>query len=358
MEQSSKLFDNIVQIIEDIGVAISEIIDWAIATSDQALELLAAATLRVGNSISYILSYLEHDFLEGIRSIVKGAIDAGYAVADLIVWSVGRTFQAIKEVTSAVLDLGVTLTELFADSLLHPSSFIENLMKALREIGKTTKDILDAAFVQPAEDAVHKVVEALYAIGTAVKEILDGALEISVGAVFTVTSIILELTGEFRPMSEQEIREARTVFRDALPYSQIHISIGSWLADLTSWFLEHPNGLGTQRIVHFPEGTVLDIGTSHEQGNYDWLMHELTHVWQGENEGPFYQAEALTSEYDYAEPNKTKEQTLFDAKQAGKHFTDFNPEQQADIVMDYYIRLDTPDSVDAWEPFIEEVRAA
>jgi hypothetical protein len=38
--------------------------------------------------------------------------------------------------------------------------------------------------------------------------------------------------------------------------------------------------------------------------------------------------------------------------------SDFNPEQQADIARDYYLRRKLGSPTAAWEPFVAELRAA
>jgi hypothetical protein len=193
-----------------------------------------------------------------------------------------------------------------------------------------------------------------------VLEMLNGAAQIGAGAVFLVVGVLLELTGTFRGMTEDEKREARLCFGESLPYDNVHISIGSWLADLSS--ANAPNAIGTMRVVHFPTGTDLHYEDDGVSGNFDWLMHELTHVWQGETTGPFYMADALISQqtegYSYQGDHASPEAALIAADQAGETFADFNPEQQGDIVKDYYRRLKQGDSVDAWEPFVSALVAA
>ena len=176
----------------------------------------------------------------------------------------------------------------------------------------------------------------------------------------------MELLGNFRNMVAKEISEAKKVFGNSLPYNEIHIHIGSWLADISSFFKKNPNAITTMRVVHFPSGVVLEEGImgGETKDNFDWLMHELTHVWQGEHVGPMYMAHALYAQatennaYDYSDAGKTKMQTLIDADAAGKHFTDYNPEQMGDIVKDYYRNLVSAADNSAWDPFINEVKAA
>ena len=136
---------------------------------------------------------------------------------------------------------------------------------------------------------------ALVELGKAGEEMLNGALEISVGALFEMVGILMELLGDFRKMTAKEISEAKKVFSNSLPYNEIHIHIGSWLADISSFFKKNPNAITTMRVVHFPSGVVLEEGTfgGETKDNFDWLMHELTHVWQGEHVGPMYMAHAL-----------------------------------------------------------------
>ena len=75
----------------------------------------------------------------------------------------------------------------------------------------------------------------------------------------------------------------------------------------------------------------------------DVFIHELVHVWQYERFGAMYIAKALLAQreegYNYGGRSR-----LAKARELGGKLTDFNFEQQADIVMDYY-RLITGRSV-------------
>jgi len=55
---------------------------------------------------------------------------------------------------------------------------------------------------------------------------------------------------------------------------------------------------------------------------------------------------------------RLRNKPLLDATSNGLGLDHFNPEQQGDIVRDYYNRLFISSDVTAWEPFIDEVRAA
>lgn len=281
---------------------------------------------------------------------------------DLLVWAARQTVAAIKEIVLGLLAYGVTLADIMADTVRNPENIIANFVQAFREAGKTVEDISRAIAEQVESEAQLLIAAAYNRLVITGQEFMDAFIQIGGGAVFTLVGLLLEIAGLFRSLTDEEETEARRAFGDSLPYNMIHVFIGSFVANIASGNTGGDTGVGTMRIVHFPDGTVLSKGTPASPGNFGWLMHELTHVWQGEYSGPVYMAEALHAQgnggYDYAEAGKTKEQTLIDAHSNGEGLDSFNPEQQGDIVRDYYDRLFRGDSVAAWEPFIDEVKAA
>lgn len=100
----------------------------------------------------------------------------------------------------------------------------------------------------------------------------------------------------------------------------------------------------------------LPTGGGHERANVDIVLHELIHVFQYERAGSRYFAEALLAQqregYDYGGPAG-----LLTARGQGKRLRNFNREQQAQIVQDYYLHLRHGWDVAAFEPYIEELRA-
>ena len=94
----------------------------------------------------------------------------------------------------------------------------------------------------------------------------------------------------------------------------------------------------------------------HERSNVAILLHELVHVYQYERAGSRYFAEALLAQheagYDYGGA-----EALQLACRHGKHLRDFNREQQAQIVQDYYMQRCHGEDTADFEPFIAELRA-
>ena len=125
---------------------------------------------------------------------------------------------------------------------------------------------------------------------------------------------------------------------------------------MSEWFRGQQAAVTTMRIIHFPPA----FDTTIFPGNRHTLVHEHGHVWQGETTGPYYMAHALYSQvtlgnaaYSYGD-----EPALVANTQAGGKLDHFNPEQQAQIMADYYLALKAGSDTSAYDPYIAEVRAA
>ncbi len=92
----------------------------------------------------------------------------------------------------------------------------------------------------------------------------------------------------------------------------------------------------------------------HTRDHLDIVLHELVHVYQYERAGSRYFAEALLAQrregYGYGGA-----EGLHLAYLHGRRLRDFNREQQAQIVQDYFVHLAEVDRT-AYEPFIGELR--
>ena len=145
-----------------------------------------------------------------------------------------------------------------------------------------------------------------------------------------------------RPLTAEERAEAAIVFGPGLSYSAIvlreHRILGAGNLART-----------LPRSVNFPPGAT----TSR---NYlPWLIHELTHCWQYQH-GVGLATTATTAllcwarirSYDYGGESGLA---------AARGLRSFNTEQQADIARDYYQAVKAGRSVDAYLPFVTELRA-
>lgn len=167
-----------------------------------------------------------------------------------------------------------------------------------------------------------------------------------------------------------EIREAESVFGSEIDYGRVwvheHARWPNTLARVGASLTRRkpPKGGNSVTIgesIYFPhplrtDAAHLDAGIF---GDMAWLVHELTHVWQYRQRGLRYAFDAVEKQvrfgaaaYDYRGAAGLQE-----AAGRNASLTDFNSEQQGDIVRDFYLRRKMKLDVAPWEPFIAELRA-
>lgn len=147
-----------------------------------------------------------------------------------------------------------------------------------------------------------------------------------------------------RGLTPAEIAMVRSVFGDSLDTSKIQLTEGGLLG-IGGYARTIPG------LVTFPDGTL----TNPPAGFDRWLIHELTHAYQyqrGHTIEDLLPA-AIVGDYDYG-----GEQGLRDALAQGKTFNQFNYEEQADIVADYYAASHRGADTSAYDPFITNMRTA
>lgn len=124
-----------------------------------------------------------------------------------------------------------------------------------------------------------------------------------------------------RELNEEEFNEARSIFKDSIPVVDVridqHARLGpkQWRFAYVSFFTINIYG---KMPIHL-------------------LIHELVHVWQYMNHGSMYIVHALFAQHSRAGYNYGGLAALQSVKNANGTLTDFNFEQQADIIRDYYL---------------------
>jgi hypothetical protein len=138
-----------------------------------------------------------------------------------------------------------------------------------------------------------------------------------------------------REMGLLEKEIAKSVFKNTVPYDQVWVSDGLGKDDReftmpTSMPATYKFNVSQDKkyVMHVGDGF---YGMSYAKGDKRTLIHELTHVWQGEHSG---------SSWDYVFSSAWS-QTLLDNAYAYDHqrlnpWDDYNPEQQAKIVEEWY----------------------
>ena len=144
-------------------------------------------------------------------------------------------------------------------------------------------------------------------------------------------------TPDDRPLTAAERAAARAVFGGAIRLDGVKLSFGG-LMSLNETARTIPDH------IYFPKGDV----------SMGWLIHELTHVWQYQEDEASADIieDALFASYDYG-----GEHYLAEAWANGHSFSHFNHEQQGDILQDYYRRVVAGGGeFKSAVPFVEQVR--
>jgi hypothetical protein len=176
-----------------------------------------------------------------------------------------------------------------------------------------------------------------------------GVFDLAGGALFGLVSLVPQVVGVLRPLTASELTTGRGVYGETIPWRRVRVFPGSYLARLASRRAGEPVAVVTMRVVHVPPQ--FDSATTRGRA---WLVHELMHVWQGEHTGPSCMARALVGQlgagYDYG-----GERALLAHAERG--LAAFNPEQQADIMRDYYRRLVSAGDLAPFQPYVRQVLA-
>lgn len=148
-----------------------------------------------------------------------------------------------------------------------------------------------------------------------------------------------------RKLTAIEEKEARSIFGNRIDYRKVHIDEASFLAWLGTK-LKRCSGMGvaTFHTINFNR----KLNTAAGSSDMKWLIHELTHVAQMEHTGSQYLVEAFHAQASAGYAYRAGEK---------KHFREYNREQQACIVADYYIARCSGSSTAAYDPYIAELRA-
>jgi hypothetical protein len=163
----------------------------------------------------------------------------------------------------------------------------------------------------------------------------------------------------WRPLQLDEIAQARKVFKGTIPYDQVVVSDGLGYDDRPFTMpTSIPMGPGYEvsggkYVIH--AGVAGYDGMATDEGFYGanslpsrkrLLIHELTHVWQGEQsnwswayviKSGWAQVGDGDAAYDYYDRKKPfLDYTHEEQRQQLKDWDEYNPEQQAQIVEDWF----------------------
>jgi hypothetical protein len=161
-------------------------------------------------------------------------------------------------------------------------------------------------------------------------------------------SFLLQMVCHVTPLTGQEIGTAAGILGPiAIRYADVRIAEGGALNLIFA--RNGGRAFTTFHTVNLPRTG------PHCRENFEILLHELVHVYQYERTGGLYVAEAIyaqnTTGYSYGSPDD-----LVQCLATGACYRNFNREQQAQMVQDYFVRCQSGQPVTGYEPFIADMR--
>jgi hypothetical protein len=285
-----------------------------------------------------------------------------------------------------LLEAGATLAQLVIDIVQHPDQAIQNLVKAARQLGQTVNQVVDA-FKQAGDEFADEFVRTMVAIGEDIKDMLLAVVEVVVGWLDTVIFQLMNLLNGFRHLTQPELDDVSLVFGTSVDFNVTYIATDSPTNRIIFGIQDYFTGNPESRA--FTTGNLINFDAADGPIERFTMVHEMTHVWQNQNVGPIYLAHALADHalmgddpsYNYGYKNDaastkiTIDKARYDGSSeqvldgptigeggrtvmdntAADHFMDFGPEQQGQIMMHYFARrvlLNNPESDYApWEKF-------
>jgi hypothetical protein len=169
-----------------------------------------------------------------------------------------------------------------------------------------------------------------------------------------IFEFIWRLLTKDRVLSEAELQAATSVLgASSIGYGDVRVADGGLL-----WLIFKFNKRRAFATFH-----TINIPGSKASSNsrLDLFVHELTHVYQFEIIGSIYIWQALRAQLSSGYRYGGWRQLAKDW-QNGKHFADYNREQQGQIAQDYYRKvvakgLSAEEAISqAYQPFINELR--
>ncbi|MDD4923640.1 MAG: hypothetical protein PHF74_02235 [Dehalococcoidales bacterium] len=154
-------------------------------------------------------------------------------------------------------------------------------------------------------------------------------------------------------LNPSELSAASSVLgANAINYDKVRVAEGRILSLIFKF--NRDRAFTLFHTVNFPKKS------GYSRTELDIVVHELVHVLQFEKIGSLYIPQALRAQmkegYDYGGWQQLEQDWV-----SGKHFRDFNREQQGQIAQDYYnivisaaLPHDNPVSL-AYQPFIDEL---
>ena len=323
-----------------------------------------------------------HDQVQGgfFGSLWSGIKKGAAAVAGAVKWTAGKAWQGIRwaagKVWKGVKAIGKWGWDVLKSGAALAWSYIVNtpgrVWRLIKHLGSGIAGVasslwhgLKLAFKLDFKGLGKLLLDGILSGAVWVLRLFAKLVDVAgVGEIVDLLSQIIKVNT--RSLSSGESSEAHKVFKNSISYWKVRIDEHSLISKIGAWF-KGSSGLGVTlfHTVNFNHKITAAPGSL----DMRWLAHELAHVSQYEHAGAQYIGQAVhaqaTAGYDYHGPGALwRPSTHVAPNTLGRHFREFNREQQADIAADYYYSLyhnlqpqhGFPLVTTDYEPVVEELR--
>jgi hypothetical protein len=353
MDMLQIVLDYISWVIDTVIFIAKALLDFIVAVVDWVIDLVVNDLLPfLKNTIMFVLKAMPGDVFEKLGEMTIGR--AFRWLSSVLIWIAEDFIPGLARMTKGVLDAGASLVDLVG------------------AVALCLGDLSLAAFSQSLEGACVEIVYAMENLSIAITDILDAALEVGGSALALALSAFLDiclttgLTGT-RNLNASEVENATKVFGSSIVLTNVLIADATLCTKFVAWVQSSSENLKGRP---FTIGYVITVTDTIEWDNAV-LIHELTHVWQYEQEGMDYVIDSLIEQaklpgdeaYNYGyddTPSGRSNGTGGEPElnSAGGDFGQFNVEQQGKIIEHYYVRryVETPPGdYTAWQPYADIV---
>lgn len=363
--QGTEIAEQFFRTWEELGAPLKDLYEAGVGLAEGVWEVVGEVTAKIGNSINYAWHFVKKDLGGVVAAFIRGVGKASGSVLDFLRWSLVETVDVAVKVVLAIKSVSFTIADMMEKIVREPSEAVEIFVSAIRAVGVTLEETFEAVVKSGVSRLVRSIVTALVNIKTSIGDILTAAWNATKGLIGTVVGILFMLLGTYRPMTREEIADAKELFGDAIDYSSVGLATEGTLHDIIFAIQDFVNDNEESRA--FVTNTLINFDPKDGIKRHT-LMHELTHVWQFEQDGARYMIEAVGDgawgegyNYGYDEPANDPHSVTIDIdyggnqerykrgeitgegaqdklKAAGGNLQAFNREQQAQILMHYFVR--------------------
>ena len=295
------------------------------------------------------------DLWEGVKSVGR---TVGGAIAGAAEWVGGALASAARWVGGALAGAAEWVGGRLGDAAMWGVNLLRDLPERLVRLGQAILDGL-AGVVSFIPEAIQALAsgglrgfaswlwEKAKAGGAWVLRLISRVFDVLGGPelVEFITHIVTKAT----PLTSTEKTAAQSVLGPtAIRWDDVRVAEGGLLSLI--FHLNEGRAFATFHTINLPSTG------AHGRSNTAIVVHELTHVYQYERVGSLYLGQAIHAQatigYGYGGAAG-----LNSDRAAGKHYRDYNREQQAQIAQDYYTLLSSGGATTDYDPFIAELRA-